>query len=263
MKSIFPAATGFWVVAMIAIVGFANASFAQEATTANSVATESTDAASSDAVSSKDQSTQDQSTQDQSTQDQSTQDQSTQEQPTQEQPTQEQPTVGASQDDQASGELSVAPLDHVTYPPDRPGWASQKTPYLKGSNHSWVVVTQPWDTEEQCNEELPVLVRAAVELYAQNLTGRECNPETITQQWIDKELVSRTHVGTLSIGDQEMHEIAVQLHFDDQARAFLQQACREELLDERMRVTGLGIAASFAGLVLLTSVLNMAAKRYS
>lgn len=233
MKSIFPAATGFWVVAMIAIVGFANASFAQEATTANSVATESTDAASSDAVSSKDQSTQ------------------------------EQPTVGASQDDQASGELSVAPLDHVTYPPDRPGWASQKTPYLKGSNHSWVVVTQPWDTEEQCNEELPVLVRAAVELYAQNLTGRECNPETITQQWIDKELVSRTHVGTLSIGDQEMHEIAVQLHFDDQARAFLQQACREELLDERMRVTGLGIAASFAGLVLLTSVLNMAAKRYS
>lgn len=233
MKSIFPAATGFWVVAMIAIVGFANASFAQEATTANSVATESTDAASSDAVSSKDQSTQ------------------------------EQPTVGVSQDDQASGELSVAPLDHVTYPPDRPGWASQKTPYLKGSNHSWVVVTQPWDTEEQCNEELPVLVRAAVELYAQNLTGRECNPETITQQWIDKELVSRTHVGTLSIGDQEMHEIAVQLHFDDQARAFLQQACREELLDERMRVTGLGIAASFAGLVLLTSVLNMAAKRYS
>lgn len=233
MKSIFPAATGFWVVAMIAIVGFANASFAQEATTANSVATESTDAASSDAVSSKDQSTQEQS------------------------------TVGASQDDQASGELSVAPLDHVTYPPDRPGWASQKTPYLKGSNHSWVVVTQPWDTEEQCNEELPVLVRAAVELYAQNLTGRECNPETITQQWIDKELVSRTHVGTLSIGDQEMHEIAVQLHFDDQARAFLQQACREELLDERMRVTGLGIAASFAGLVLLTSVLNMAAKRYS
>ena len=233
MKSIFPAATGFWVVAMIAIVGFANASFAQEATTANSVATESTDAASSDAVSSKDQSTQ------------------------------EQPTVGASQDDQASGELSVAPLDHVTYPPDRPGWASQKTPYLKGSNHSWVVVTQPWDTEEQCNEELPVLVRAAVELYAQNLTGRECNPETITQKWIDKELVSRTHVGTLSIGDQEMHEIAVQLHFDDQARAFLQQACREELLDERMRVTGLGIAASFAGLVLLTSVLNMAAKRYS
>ncbi|OUT55665.1 MAG: hypothetical protein CBB71_19425 [Rhodopirellula sp. TMED11] len=233
MKSIFPAATGFWVVAMIAIVGFANASFAQEATTANSVATESTDAASSDAASSKDQSTQ------------------------------EQPTVGASQDDQASGELSVAPLDHVTYPPDRPGWASQKTPYLKGSNHSWVVVTQPWDTEEQCNEELPVLVRAAVELYAQNLTGRECNPETITQKWIDKELVSRTHVGTLSIGDQEMHEIAVQLHFDDQARAFLQQACREELLDERMRVTGLGIAASFAGLVLLTSVLNMAAKRYS
>lgn len=233
MKSIFPAATGFWVVAMIAIVGFANASFAQEATTANSVATESTDAASSDAVSSKDQSTQ------------------------------EQPTVGVSQDDQASGELSVAPLDHVTYPPDRPGWASQKTPYLKGSNHSWVVVTQPWDTEEQCNEELPVLVRAAVELYAQNLTGRECNPETITQKWIDKELVSRTHVGTLSIGDQEMHEIAVQLHFDDQARAFLQQACREELLDERMRVTGLGIAASFAGLVLLTSVLNMAAKRYS
>lgn len=233
MKSIFPAATGFWVVAMIAIVGFANASFAQEATTANSVATESTDAASSDAVSSKDQSTQ------------------------------EQPTVGVSQDDQASGELSVAPLDHVTYPPDRPGWASQKTPYLKGSNHSWVVVTQPWDTEEQCNEELPVLVRAAVELYAQNLTGRECNPETITQRWIDKELVSRTHVGTLSIGDQEMHEIAVQLHFDDQARAFLQQACREELLDERMRVTGLGIAASFAGLVLLTSVLNMAAKRYS
>lgn len=233
MKSIFPAATGFWVVAMIAIVGFANASFAQEATTANSVATESTDAASSDAVSSKDQSTQ------------------------------EQPTVGVSQDDQASGELSVAPLDHVTYPPDRPGWASQKTTYLKGSNHSWVVVTQPWDTEEQCNEELPVLVRAAVELYAQNLTGRECNPETITQQWIDKELVSRTHVGTLSIGDQEMHEIAVQLHFDDQARAFLQQACREELLDERMRVTGLGIAASFAGLVLLTSVLNMAAKRYS
>lgn len=245
MKSIFPAAIGFWVVAMIAFVGFANAGFAQEATTPPAETTE--------AVSAKTESADTGSTEDIPT------DASAAET----KPTAEEPAADEATEAQTSGELSVAPLDHVTYPQDRPGWVSQKTPHLKGSNHSWVVVTQPWDTEEQCNEELPILVRAAVELYAKELTGRECDPETITQQWIDDEVVSRTYVGKLSIGDQTMHEIAVQLHFDDEARAFLQQACEDEVLDERMRVTGVGIAASFAGLVLLTSVLNMAAKRYS
>ena len=62
----------------------------------------------------------------------------------------------ASRPDAEPAPLSVAPLDQIQYPEDRPEWIDAPT-NLKALPHGWTVVSGPSETSEQSLDELRLL----------------------------------------------------------------------------------------------------------
>ena len=101
-------------------------------------------------------------------------------------------------------QLSVAPLDHVDYPDDRPAWLQNSEMDLATEPHKLVLVTQPCDTIEECEEELKLSQRAMVATYIKMLAKAD-NYDffEVNDEWIDEKLVSRDYTGTLQQGDTQ------------------------------------------------------------
>mgnify|MGYP001815641766 FL=1 len=159
-------------------------------------------------------------------------------------------------------ELSVAPMTHITYPNDRPGWIG-KSPDLESSVHTWVVTTSGCESMEQCEAELEVLKPAAVSLYIKETTGWACDDAFLNADWIEDDLVARRYVGTLKKGDQTLNEIAVELHFDSQSRERIQRARKNMVVDERLRATTGVFALTLVGLCCTGGLLGLLSRRYS
>ncbi|QDV44860.1 hypothetical protein Enr13x_47310 [Stieleria neptunia] len=159
-------------------------------------------------------------------------------------------------------ELSVAPMDHVTYPDDRPGWIETE-PDLQSPVHSWVVTTSGAETMEQCEAELEVLKPAAVALYIKETTGWLCDDAFLDQQWIEDELIDRRYLGTLKMGDRELYEIAVELKFDADSRKRIRRAMNNSVVGERLRATAGLFALALVGLCCTGGVLGVFSRRYA
>lgn len=169
----------------------------------------------------------------------------------------------------APRELSTAPLTHIRYPDDRPSWISQE-PDLQSAEHTWVVTTGGCDSIQMCEDKLGALKPAAVALYVKRTTGWECDDALLDEQWIEDELVSRRYLGTLQQGDQTLHEIAVELKFDGQARERIdlahEQARRERvnsIVGERLQATAGLFTLAVLGLFCTGGLLGLVSRRFS
>ena len=157
--------------------------------------------------------------------------------------------AAASTDSTAPAELSVAPLDHIEYPDDRPGWL-ENPPQLTEPTHTWVVVTPPSESPEQSEELLQVMQRAAVTSYVHRRVDPGCRADfvRVDNRWIDEQLVTQTYRGTLEQGDQTLHEAAVQLSFSPAVQQQIQQQWHDARVQNRLRTTGFAFGG---GLLLL------------
>ena len=158
-------------------------------------------------------------------------------------------------------ELSVPPLDHVEYPDDRPAWL-EEAPDFDSDIHTWVVVTQPCDTDDECAEELAVLQRAAVSAYIRQLTGSaDVDFYPVNDQWIESQLIVDSYTGTLTQSNTPMVEHAVKLEFSRSNQQKILAAWKN--IEVRQRLGGLGVLV-FLGLALLigsSSVLGIISRR--
>lgn len=147
--------------------------------------------------------------------------------------------------------LSVAPLDVIDYPEDRPAWVGQ-SPEFDHDSFSIVVVSGPCETRKESLEELRVMQRAAVLTYLSEVTesGGRHDFYPISDEEIEAELVTRRYSGTVTQGDMKMYEDAVEIRFSNDQRQEIQAAWKNSEVRDRLGALGLVV---FCGLVLLIS----------
>ncbi|MCD0461005.1 hypothetical protein [Roseiconus lacunae] len=162
----------------------------------------------------------------------------------------------------SSSPLSVAPMTHVTYPDDWPQWADAE-PSLSGSVHTWPVSTGGCKSIEQCEEKLVALLRANVALYIKESTGWISDGSFLSDQWIDDELIVRRYVGKIVKGDEELHEIAVELEFDSEVRAKIKRAMNNDQLEDRLRASSGLFVIALIGLCCSGGLLGVISRRFA
>ena len=172
----------------------------------------------------------------------------------------EEATASEAPETDSPTELSVPPIDHTVFPPDRPSWVRNE-PDFESDVHTWVINTTPYETTQRCEDELEELRRAAIALYIKRQTGWICDEGTFNDDWIE-ELTGRRYVGRLVRGDQELREIAVELRFDRTAQEKIAATFREAQLDERLRSTGGLFALGLVGLCCTGGLLSLLSRRY-
>ena len=153
--------------------------------------------------------------------------------------------------DKAVKELSVAPLDVVKYPADRPRWIGSPAD-TDGEIHSLVAVSQPSETQDESLASLKMMRRIAVQLYANKLILADGHPEpfVLSEDWIAKNVdrfVAREYEGTLKQGDMDLYEHAVELHFSADAQEEIRHQWKN--VEVRGRLGALGFLV-FLGTVL-------------
>lgn len=170
--------------------------------------------------------------------------------------------VSAEGTKEIPAELSVAPLDHVEYPADRPPWLSNP-PSLEAAWHEWVVVTPPCDTADQAQELLSVLTRAAVASYVEQLTGSDADAINfpVSDDWIEKTLVSRRYSGRVAEGDMDRVEQAVELVFNPTVQEDIRSEWKNHQVKQRLGAVGLGVAGLLGTLICGTGVLSVISRR--
>ncbi|TWT80030.1 hypothetical protein CA13_14420 [Planctomycetes bacterium CA13] len=161
-----------------------------------------------------------------------------------------------------SVELSVAPLDQIIFPSDRPQWLDN-VPQLDDSVHNWVVVSSPSDTFEASEQNLRLMQRAAVLTYIQRLVnaGRNFDFFTITNEWIDEKLVRKSYHGEVTQGDTVLFEHATELEFDEPTRQEIHRAWKQVQISDRLGIMGLTVGGGFCLLVLASAVTGMLSRR--
>ncbi len=158
-------------------------------------------------------------------------------------------------------ELSVPPLDHVEYPDDRPSWLDQ-APDLESRIHTWVVVTSPCDTYDECSDQLAILKRAAVSSYIRELTkSDQVDFYPVNDKWIESQLIVKNYQGSVTQGDLPMVEQAVMLEFTPRNQQEIQAAWKN--IQVRERLGSLGVLVFFGLVVLIgsSSLLGLIGRR--
>jgi hypothetical protein len=146
-------------------------------------------------------------------------------------------------------ELSVAPLDHIEYPDDRPEWIS-RAPTFDEDSFSIVVVSGPCETPEESLQELKLMQRAAVSTFVTRIAKSDgCfDFYPISDEVIDRELVTNRHAGQVTQGDMTKYEHAVEIRIPDARRQQIVNAWKN--IEVRDRLGALGVV-TFCGLVML------------
>lgn len=164
-----------------------------------------------------------------------------------------------------AAELSVAPLSHLIYPDDRPGWIDEPITN-DGEDFSLVVVSGPSASVEEADELIGVYARGAVQSYVDELvSGQEwaTEPEMIPLDidWIRDELVVRRYEGTVQVGEETQFEKAVLIRIEPDDKRVVETAIADVKLKERLAATGIVILGGFALLVGGSIVLGGLASR--
>ncbi len=158
--------------------------------------------------------------------------------------------------------LSVAPLDHIEYPEDRPDWVSA-APSLKEFPHTWVVVSGPSDTPEESAADLKLMERAAIATYIKGLPGADGRFDfyPITDEWIENELVCRRYAGQLTEGGMERYEHAVELRFDKETQKQMLASLKNVEVRERLGAIGVLVFTGLIGLICSSAFVGMLSRR--
>lgn len=158
-----------------------------------------------------------------------------------------------------TAELSIAPLDHVEYPVDRPKWIdeSSRSPSAESGSSkiiSIVVVSPSQPTPEAAAEMMEVMAKGAVENYIDQQAATlpksiDAKKIVVEMDWIRNELVTRRYDGQVQIGDQTEFESACLLRLDEQHQAVLQDLIQNHHLMHRLGVVGIFGLGGFLALV--------------
>ncbi|MGB7326951.1 MAG: hypothetical protein WBD31_18900 [Rubripirellula sp.] len=160
-------------------------------------------------------------------------------------------------------QLSVAPLDHIEYPDDRPDWLDEK-PSVRGVDHKIVIVSLPCDSAEQSLEELRWMQRAAIATYVSQLVdaGGEFDFYSPSDEETENELIAKRYTGQVVQGDSTRYESAVELHFDSKKRDEIRIAWKNVEVGDRLKALG---GLTTVGLVLLmctSGLLGIVSRRF-
>lgn len=144
---------------------------------------------------------------------------------------------------ETTSELSVAPLDHVVYPADRPSWLDQ-LPSIGGDVDSIVVISEPALSVETAAEELRWMQRAAIATYVSQLVDEPGQFDVFApdDETIDRDLVARRYDGPVTIGDETHYESATELRFDVDQRKRIDDAWKNAEVGRRLKAFG-GLAS--------------------
>jgi hypothetical protein len=169
---------------------------------------------------------------------------------------------GSQSPDESPAPLSVAPLDVIDYPQDRPSWVSQPLQIDKDSR-SIVVVSGPCDTREESIEELRLMRRAAVSTYVSLVceSGGQYDFYPISDEEIDAELVRRSYAGTVTQGDMKMYEDAVELRFTDDQRQEIEAAWKNVEVRDRLGTLGFLVFSGLVMLICSSALVGVASRR--
>ncbi|MFG0253700.1 MAG: hypothetical protein ACF787_01165 [Rhodopirellula sp. JB053] len=142
--------------------------------------------------------------------------------------------------------LSVAPLDHVEYPLDRPQWIEEGRTPLDSDDSDEVVIaitSGPAPTPEAAVEMMEVMALGAVENYVDQRL-QETNSDVsssdvaIDLDWVLNELVSRRYDGTVKTGDMVQYESACLLRMDGSHQEMLNRLVQNHELQGRLAAVG-------------------------
>lgn len=157
----------------------------------------------------------------------------------------------------SSSKLSVAPLDHVDYPLERPGWIEEhRVPVApnEGGDLLISVSSGPAASPEIAAEMMEVMARGAVENYLEQMTqdGAEPVPADeieVAPDWLREELISRRYDGTVGSGDEVRYESACLLRISAEEQQKLTESIQNYRLQRRLSTVGVVALVGFAGLV--------------
>ncbi|MCC9654418.1 hypothetical protein [Rhodopirellula halodulae] len=152
-----------------------------------------------------------------------------------------------------TAELSVAPLSHTIYPPERPGWIDE-TKARDGDNVQMVVTSGPCVSKSEADEMTKLYARASVQTYVDELIAKQqstADPAMvpIAEDWIENELIVRRYEGKVLVGDETQHEKAVLLRIQPEHQKRFETAISNVQLQERLAATGIVILGGFGCLV--------------
>ena len=164
-----------------------------------------------------------------------------------------------------TAELSVAPLSHLIYPDDRPGWIDEPIAN-DGKDYSLVVTSGPSSSIEEADELIGVYARGAVQSYVDELVSEQewaTEPEMIPLDinWIRDELVVRRYEGVVQVGDEQQFEKAILIRIEPDDKKVFETTIADMKLKERLAATGIVILGGFSLLVGGSIVLGGLASR--
>ena len=167
---------------------------------------------------------------------------------------------------EAAVKLSVAPLDHIQYPDDRPEWIVA-VPDLDHDDHTWTVVTPPCESIEECAAMLAVLTESAANSYADTFIRHDSGhiPRTdnfheFTPGIIDDSLITKTYSGTVTQGNSLLYEQAAQLTFGPDTQAEIRKSWKNGEIKQRLGALGV-LAGGGVALIILGSTCAGAVSR--
>lgn len=157
----------------------------------------------------------------------------------------------------SSSKLSVAPLDHVDYPLDRPGWIEEHRVPVAPSNGGDLLISVssgPAASPEIAAEMMEVMARGAVENYLEQMAqhGAEMVPADqieVAPDWLREELISRRYDGTVGMGDEVRYESACLLRISGEEQQKLAESIQNYRLQGRLSKVGAIALLGFAGLL--------------
>lgn len=158
---------------------------------------------------------------------------------------------------ESSSKLSVAPLDHVDYPLERPGWIEEyRVPVTPTSGADLLISVSsgPAASAEIAAEMMEVMARGAVENYLEEMAqdGAEPVPAEeieVASNWLREELVSRRYDGTVGSGDEIRYESACLLRISAEEQQKLAESVRNYRLQRRLATVGVVAILGFAGML--------------
>lgn len=150
--------------------------------------------------------------------------------------------------------LSVAPLDHVDYPLDRPPWIDDTGDAIAGTGDEDVLIavtSGPAPSPESAREIMEVMAQGAVENYVEQLAQQysepiDANEIQVDKDWIGTDLISRQYEGTMETGEMVQYESACLLRIGTSEQQTLEQLIQNHRLKHRLAAVG-----AFAGMGLI------------
>ena len=154
--------------------------------------------------------------------------------------------------------LSVPPLDHVTYPDDRPDWVEAEDD-LEAVTHRLMVRTPPCESREECEDRLARELVLKLQVYPSLLLDDPAAAFLfpVDDKAITERVIARRYDGELRQGELPAFESVLELRIDAELQHQLRHRYRNRELRDRygaLAVLGVGGWVVMAGLAGMTAM---------